>query len=390
MRVRRRVGAGAAVAAVIAIGIAGSLVGHDDRADVPSGQVGHWRELPAPPLSPRALALGVSTGREIIYLGGERRPCAPVVSCDLAMTPSQAARYYGFLRDGAAYDLASGTWRRIASAPGFVESGDEAAFAAGQLFVDTSRGWFAYDVRGDTWSPFHARWREGYGVSPVGDRIAGQTGSGRAIVYDARHAAWKVYPADHLRPRLGGLEVSGTPSGPVLGGYDTSRPYDIHQGSPALVDVWNGHAWHRLPQTGQMERGFVWTGRRLVDPAVGAQDRGDEYTWPRAYPYGGTLDPTTGSWQALPATLEQLPAGGWDVTTSGYPAASGGEGWFVVDGRVYDDNTGRAWLLPRPTGAPADYTSAVWSGGTLVAFGGAAYSGQRLIGTTNRAWIYTP
>lgn len=386
LRARRRLAA-VVVAALVA---GGTLLATGRVAVGPAHDTGHWRELPAPPLSPRALALAVSTGREIIYLGGERRPCAPIVSCDAAMTASQAARAYGYLRDGAAYDLASGTWRKITGAPGFLESGSEAAFAAGHLYVDTSRGWFDYDVRTDSWSRFESRWCNGCEVSPVGDRIYGRTGSGRAIVYDVHHAQWTSYPADRIQPRLGGATVSGTPSGPVLAGYDTSKPYDIHHGSPTLVDVWDGHAWRRLPQTGQLERGFVWTGRRLVDPNVGAQDHGDEYTWDRAYPFGGILDPAVGTWQPLPAALEHQPSGGWDVRTSGYPAAAGGEGWFVVDGYVYNDNTGRAWLLPRPAGALSDYASAVWSGGHLIAFGGAEYAGQRLEKVSDRAWLYTP
>jgi len=257
--------------------------------------------------------------------------------------------------------------------------------------VRTSRGWFSYSVRQNTWSPFHARWANGYVLSTAGDVIYGQTRTGaRAIAYDARTSRWTTYPADPIRPRLGGVTVSATPSGPVLGGFDTSKPYDIHQGSPAIVDVWDGHAWRRLPQTGQMERGWVWTGRRLVDPTIGYQDRGDEYRWPKAYPYGGILDPASGAWTPLPETLEGQGRGGWNVVAEGWPASVGGGDWFVVDGRVYDDGTGRAWLLPRPQGAPASYAEAVWAGGRLIAFGGADYSGQRLTGVTNRAWLYTP
>jgi hypothetical protein len=388
MRVRRRVLAGAAAVAVLAVGVAGSLAGTRDHADGPAAPRGLWREIPAPPLSPRALALGVWTGRDVIYLGGERRPCSPGVSCDAAMTNAQAARAYGWLEDGAAYDVASGTWRRIAPAPDYVESGSEAAFAAGHLFVDTNRGWYAYDVRRDRWSDFSTRWLQGYAVSAVNDLVYGQTAAGKVAAYDARSGRWTTYPEDTIRPRLGGATVSGTPSGPVLGGYDASTPYNIHHGSPTLVDVWDGQAWRRLPQTGQMERGFVWTGRRLVNPSVGEQDRGDEFTWDRAYPYGGTLDPAAGTWQPLPPALEQA-AVGWDVSTTGYPAAPGG-GWFVEGGRVYDDDTGRAWPLPRPEGAPRVYSSAVWADGRVVAFGGASYSGQRLLSASNHAWIYTP
>jgi RNA polymerase sigma factor (sigma-70 family) len=39
---------------------------------------------------------------------------------------------------------------------------------------------------------------------------------------------------------------------------------------------------------------------------------------------------------------------------------------------------------------PRDYSSAVWADGRLVVFGGASYSGQRLLSASYHAWISTP
>ncbi|HEX4472792.1 MAG TPA: hypothetical protein VH085_12550, partial [Nocardioides sp.] len=97
----------------------------------------------------------------------------------------------------------------------------------------------------------------------------------------------------------------------------------------------------------------------------------------------------SGAWSPLPDLLEHSRAG-WQVVSQGWPGSVGGGDWFVVDGRVYDDETGKAWPLPRPSGAPASYTEAVWADGRLVAFGGADYSGQKLTSVTAHAWLYTP
>lgn len=372
---------------LLAVGGCGRVGGDQQSVAAP---VGTWRSLPAPPLPARADSLGIFTGREVVFLGGDRHPCAPWVSCDAAVENLAGPGHVGMTRDAVAYDLRTGRWRRLARVPAFVDAGCEAAYAAGRIFLGTARGWFAYDLRHDTWAHFPGRWRPGYGLSAVGDRIYGQSRDGSAaIAYDARTHRWRTYPRDPIRPRLGGMTVTGTPSGPVLGGYDSTRPVDVHHGSPALVDVWDGHGWRRIGQTGQLERGWVWTGRRLADPTIGDQDHGDEYAWDQSYPYGGTLDLDSGDWRPLPAALQKAPRG-WDVTSQGWPAASGGSGWFVTEGRVYDDATGRAWPLPRPSGAPEVDSSAVWADGKLVVSGGASFTGQRLTRLDDRAWIYTP
>jgi hypothetical protein len=57
---------------------------------------------------------------------------------------------------------------------------------------------------------------------------------------------------------------------------------------------------------------------------------------------------------------------------------------------VYDDDTGAAWLLPRPAGSPEYFASGVWAGNRLVVLGGADFHGQHQTGVSRRAWIYTP
>ena len=159
MRVRRRVAAGVGAAVVVAAGVAGIVVsGYPHTRARPVG-TGHWRELPAAPLSPRAYAESVWTGREVLVLGGETDPCPPNADC------AEASQE---LRDGAAYDPATNTWREIPPAPVPVGAGDRWSVADGVVVLrhaGPGRGssWFTYE-------PDHNRWSRIDSVPPgVGD-----------------------------------------------------------------------------------------------------------------------------------------------------------------------------------------------------------------------------
>ncbi len=96
-----------------------------------------WQELAAPPLAPRADALGLRVGRRVLVLGG--------VGVD-----GRA------LSDGASYDLRTGTWRRL-RAPTALSARDRAVAAAGVVVVRHAMTghavtWWRYDPRRDTWS----------------------------------------------------------------------------------------------------------------------------------------------------------------------------------------------------------------------------------------------
>lgn len=71
---------------------------------------GSWHKAPAAPLSPREEALGIWTGREALVIGGsDAPPCPGGASCGRQDTPP--------LRDGAAFNPRTRSWRRIAAAP---------------------------------------------------------------------------------------------------------------------------------------------------------------------------------------------------------------------------------------------------------------------------------
>ena len=384
MRTRRRLTVAGTAAAVVAVVLAGVVDAGRDTAPQPAAPLGGWREIPTPPLAPRAEALAVWTGREAIVVGGGTGVCPPNADCASALSHP--------FRDGAAYDPTTNNWRTIAPAPVRVRPGDRLVTAGGVVVL---RHWMLHGSRWFTYEPDHDRWSRirrvppgvGDGPSAIGSRIYATAGR-RVATYDVSRSRWRLLPPDPIRPRLAQRTVTATTSGPVVTGTDSSQPNDGHQPSLLLADVWDGRRWRRLPPSQQLGNGaWTWTGTRMVDPEPFTLDGGEVDGWGRSYPVGGTLDPASGRWGPLPAALVEPPESdgrGWDVTASGGP-------WMSVLGQVYDDDTGRLGTLVRPDGAPDYGVAGVWSGDHLLAFGGTdsaqGYSGDAL---SNRAWLWSP
>lgn len=378
LRVRRRVSVAAAAVAVVAVAVGGSLLGAGRVAVGPSHDNGTWRELPAAPLTPRANAEAVWTGREVVVLGGETQPCPPNADC--AVSGGHA------LRDGAAYDPATNTWHRIARAPVPVGPGDRLLSAAGRVVL---RDWqrhgsrlFVYDPQMDQWFEIRSfSGSMGDLPSAVDGRVYGFVGDHIAM-YDASRGLWTELPPDPLRPKLTQRRITATSSGPVVTGVPADVPRDGSVAPVVTADVYDGSSWHRLPATGQVgNNAWFWTGTQMVDPEPGSLDGGQVDGWGRAYPVGGILDPATGRWSPLPAAFTDH-GGGADIN------ASGGR-WVATYGQVYDTATGRVDTLPHPDGAPSYGVTAAWADGRLLAFGGATF-GAEGTALSDRSWLWTP
>jgi hypothetical protein len=383
MRTRRRFAVGAAAVAVVAVAAGGSLLGTGRVSIGPSNPAGEWRELPAAPLSPRAYAQAVWTGREVLVLGGEKNPCPPGADCAGSEDP---------LRDGAAYDPQTNTWRPIPPAPVPVGSGDRLVAAEGVVVL---RHWQEHGSSWFTYEPDHNRWsriadvpaRVGDLPSAIGPKVYVTAGR-RIAVYDVTRFRWTLLPPDDIEPRLAQRRVTATDAGPVVTGVDSSQPQDGSGDEPLLIlaDVWNGSAWHRLPPSEQLANNeFSWTGARMVDPEPFTLDGGQVNGWGRSYPMGGTLDPATGTWGPLPDAVVHAPQGddrGWLVSAAGGP-------WISVLGQVYNDDTGRVYRVDQPAGSPDYGTAAAWADGRLLAFGGADF-GPDGSDLSSGAWIWTP
>ena len=373
MRGRRRLASAGAALAVVAVAVAGTLVGTGRVAVGPSHDRGSWRELPDAPLTPRAHALAVWTGREVVVLGGETDPCPPGADCASASSDR---------RDGAAYDPRTDTWRPIPPAPVRVGPGDRLVVANGVVVLRHWRAhgssWFAYE-------PDHNRWSRIEGVPPRAGDLPSAAGSrvyvpaGRRVaVYDVDRFRWSLLPPDPNQPALHQARVTATPYGPVVTGYEGAPAGD---GSvpviPVTADVYAGGRWHRLRTSGIAGNDWSWVGDRMVDfDSFAHQGMRPE----PGLALGGLLDPATGRWSALPDSALETPEHSWS------PVAFGPGPWAVCWGLVYDVAGGQAWALPTPSGAPDLSTAAAWAGDSLFVFGGATPSGE----TSGKAWLYTP
>jgi hypothetical protein len=387
MRTRRRLVVGAAAVAVVAVAIGSSLVGTGRISVGPSHTTGDWRELPAAPLSPRGDSLAVWTGHEVIVLGGQRTPCPPNADCAVAAED---------LRDGAAYDPDAGSWRKIATAPVPVGSGDRLVQVGDQVVLrqwfQGGSDWYVYDPRADRWSPMH-------GVPEHAGDLPSAVGSdlyvlaGRRVAhYSAVTGRWNLLPPDPLTPRLVGRRVTATSSGVVVTGVDATAPSGGDKPSPIIADVYDTSAdaqapphWRRLPITGQVANNmWSWTGTRMVDPEPYELDGGQVNNWGHSYPDGGILDPRSGAWKPLPEALVDPPDRG-----SAWSLSAAGGTWFAVGGLAYDDDTGRVYTIERPDRSLSYATSAAWADRRLLVFGGATFDkgGSKV---TNRAWLWTP
>lgn len=340
---------------------------------MPITAAGSWTSLPAPPVPPRSDAVTAWTGREALFLGGDPNPPCPEGSSCTAGDP--------WLRDGAAFDPAAGTWRRTAQAPTSIAHAPNAV-VGDRVFVYTGEEFVAYDASDDAWTTLPAPPESADGRYPLlvafGDRIALVDSSHEHAearpdrLYDPAARSWSVLPKDPLVPAFDRRAVD-TPAGLVLLG----RALNAADGaSPVRAAVLGPDgAWKLLPDSdiaGGPE--FVWTGAHVVEPSLERLPRTDP---PKTF--GGRLDPATGAWSPLPGAPPYR-TGGWAVTALTGPLVAS-EGW------LYDDRAETWRRLPRPDGAPDLPGSAVWAGPRLVVLDGAAAERQKLAGG---AWSFQP
>lgn len=95
-----------------------------------------WRALPAAPLQARANAEGAWTGKELVVAGGESNGIHPTI-----------------FRDGAAYNPATGKWRKLPAMPGTLSWGRSLWDGSEVLFLSST------GARGMAYNPAVNRWR---------------------------------------------------------------------------------------------------------------------------------------------------------------------------------------------------------------------------------------
>ncbi len=347
-------------------------------------------QSPDGPLSPRESAVGAWTGREVLVFGGsDAPPCHPSAGC----RPTKIRP----LRDGAAYDPRTRSWRSIADAPVGIEWARNGVAVGRTVYVlvpgnstrpGAPRAFLGYSPKRDRWRrlrpPRLARRSDDYELVAAGRRLVAY-GPGPARIYRRRTDTWSKLPADPLTPadarqmvwsghRL--ISLACTSKDPAAGGPCLVRA--------AALDLETG-AWERLPDSGQHFLG-VWyrAGDRLVNPTFGTSDGGETNGWHRAYPNGGILDLRTRTWSELPD-----PPSTRDWVAGGVLTATGIQhdythGWLL-------DTSSDTWIrIPRLLrGRDAQSRTVVAAGRRLFAFGGTEWKGSdyRLL---DAAWTWTP
>ncbi|MFL6173363.1 MAG: hypothetical protein ACJ716_10795 [Marmoricola sp.] len=343
-----------------------------------------WKRVADLPLTPRSGSVVVTTPRGIVVVGGDvGDPCSPNADCARV----EAAR------DGAILDPSTGRWRPIAPAPVDIAAYHHGVVAGGHLFALVDGALLDYDLAADRWHTLRqvSPW---YDLEADGRQLVLFSGSDEGgvrpdLIYDVPTGRWSSLPPDPIG-RAFDRGITATPSGLVLTAH-ALVPSPGGGDSPTLTLAARydraARSWTRLPDATDMlgARPWAWTDRRMVVVALDATDGGGDPPgdYGRRIPFGGTLDPTTGTWSRLPKPPRYL-SGVWNVDAVGGPLVAA-EGW------IYDDET-ETWLkVPRPRGAPPRPGPATWVGSTVYVIGGLDDGARQAEDAYDlRVWSWTP
>ena len=287
----------------------------------PEGGGTTWKEIARSPLCGRFAAATAWTGKELLIWGGQ--------NCAGAECPSSRAPR---VADGAAYDPARNSWRKLAAAPMEARDAPATAWTGTEFLVWGGHGRDSSLADGAAYDPARDRWRA-IAASPLG-----AVGGAASVWTDQELLVW------------GGDERAD------------GAAYD-----PA-ADSWRALA--PAPIAGRTEPVAVWTGSELI---VWGGSAGDQ-----EFADGAAYDPQRDSWRRLaasPLTRRTGPAAAWTGLELVVWGGSGG-GDVFADGAAYNPSTDR-WrtLPPAPVPARAGVLS-VWSGRELLFWGGLGLAGD--------------
>lgn len=265
---------------------------------------GGWVELPRPPLTPRAQAVEVWTGREVLVMGGVNFVCPPNADCALPLHPPFV--------DGAALDPATETWKKIAPAPIAFSSASTAVVGnAVYLLVPDGAGiaFLRYSIADDAWTrlPLPAADASPYrlvaaGAVVIAFAFSDELGAKPDLAFDPAARTWNALPADPLSP---GFDREMAWSGADLYLFDHELVPSPNSERPSITRAARLHIgsprWERLPDSEILGTGpWLTDGSKLVSPVPGSADGGEVCNWGRSYPNGGVFDTATSTWSALP------------------------------------------------------------------------------------------
>ena len=350
--------------ALLVVGLLASCSGAGEEvATFAAAPAAAWMAMPAAPLPARYDAVAVAVGDEVLFFGGtDAPPCPPNAGCAAAPVTE--------LRDAAAFDVVSLTWREMAPAPRAI------SFASTAVIDDVVHllvhdALLTYDVSDDRWgeAPWPGTNRR---LVAAGDRlvayVAPEEHSERgAATLDPDSGAWTPLPDDPLssafdrtmvwtdeRLVLIDVEAVEQPNGPVPSLYRA-----------ASLDLDTGR-WDVLPPSDVVASSSIWVAvdGRVVNPATGTLDGGEVNSWGRDIPVGGMLDIGAREWLPLPDRDERYGRARTGLTTAVGDRVLTSDGWVLDLGErawrelpKLDDRGGAAAAVVRDT-------LVVWGGHT--------------------------
>jgi hypothetical protein len=349
-----------------------------------AGPVAEWVELETPPLGPRSHVMGVWSGREVFYVGGDTGLCPPNAECAPPEDP--------LLADGAALDPSTGSWRAITASPVPFSSASTAVVGDDIYFlVAGSLGWrgaepafLRYSIGADAWEelaqpPGDPGWYQLVATDGVVVAFSSsdEFGARPDLVFHPSNGAWEQLPADPLSP---GFDRTMVWSRPHVYLFDHELVPNPGSEVPSLtraarLDLNTGE-WERLPDSQILGTGpwFV-EDQIMVNPNLGSADGGEVGNWGRSYPFGGIFDTASTTWSQLPqAPQADPPAGGFGYDISAGVLGSTDALIYATEGWLLDLES-RSWIeLPQLPGSDT-YTQrmVVTAGADAVVFGGESW-----------------
>lgn len=300
----------------------------------------NWRRLPPAPMSARSGMAYAWTGRELLIWGGGTSTSTPTT-----------------FDDGAAYDPASNSWRKLASSPLDARRDAKAMWVSGRfvvlggqpaIVIETRRAYFdgaSYDPVADRWQTLPSLPSK----PDEGDDDMFATAGDSALYVLARWHHNTPLP-DGRTSTTGGLHFFG---------------YDIRGGS-----------WSRLPTPppGTGVEQLVWSGREVLVPAAGSYLYGGMGP-PQLGLHGNRYDPDTRRWSAMahgPADDlrgQSIWTGAALLTFNTGTYTSSGSTFSLPGNAAAWDPTSQTWEPLPNAGWTAMYPAAVWTGAQLLVWG---------------------
>ncbi len=321
-----------------------------------------WSAMPDAPIPPRAEHTAVWTGSEMLVWGGFAATGLPLA--------------------GAAYDPAARTWSRIPQAPIGGRRGHSAIWTDTEMIVwGGTRPESAALSDGAAYDPARRQWRT-IAALPVSEGRRGHdavwTGTemivwgggsdpsreGQSILegwaYDPSRDAWRELPPSTLPARLDSTAVWTGQQLIVVTFPSGSERRAVGAAYDPVADQWS-----RLPESpvpALYAPSSIWTGRELLLLTGLRSPMGNSHEAPFAL--NAAYDLAAGAWRALrpgPGGGFTTANGAWTGDVALFP------GW---QGAAYVPATDEWHSLPELQQAGRDESSVVWTGSSLLLWGG--------------------